>query len=38
LSPEHDVPFSTEELERAMSRATMEVPGGVARGGEIAAH
>jgi hypothetical protein len=38
LSPTHDVPFSTEELERAMSCATMEAPGDVARGGEIAAH
>lgn len=38
LSPIHNVPFSTQELEKAISRATLEAPGGVVRGGEITAH
>lgn len=39
LSPTHDTPFSSEELERALSRATIETPGGVlSRTAEIAAH
>jgi hypothetical protein len=38
VSPEHDVPFSTEELEWVMGRATMEVPGGVAKGERRGTH
>jgi hypothetical protein len=34
----HDSPFSTEELQKALTRATIEAPGNVARGGAIAAH
>lgn len=37
-SAAHDAPFSTEELQKALSRATIEAPGGVARAGEIEAH
>lgn len=38
LDSAHDSPFSTDELQKALTRATIEVPGNVARGGEIAAH
>ena len=39
LSPTHDTPFSTEELEKALTRVTIQDPGRVvSRGGEIAAH
>ena len=38
IIPPHNVPFSSEELQKALSRATIEAPNGVARGGEIAAY
>lgn len=34
MDSSHGSPFSTEELQKALSRATIEAP----RGGEIAAH
>lgn len=34
INPAHDAPFSTDGLEKALSRATVEA----SRGGEIAAH